>query len=213
MRTDELVLAIPVRHLFLQGGFQGFASEPGPWLPRLFDPKQTKFLPRAQAERDPDWKQIIPYVVLESGGAVFVYRRGQASTEARLRALHSVGLGGHIRPADESMFEAPGRGAYEAGMRRELGEEVALGAPVIEERLIGLINDDSTEVGRVHVGVVHIWRMAAPQVRARESKIAAGRFAIPETLLGPEGPELESWSRLVLEGWLAAPGLRERPHS
>jgi len=202
MPREELVLAIPTAHLFANGAFQGFVSEPGAWLPRLFDPQQTKFLPRAEAEQDPGWKQIIPYVILESGGGVFAYRRGQASTETRLRALHSVGLGGHIRPADESMFEEPGVGAYEAGLRRELSEEVELGAPVVEERLVGLINDDTTEVGRVHVGVVHLWRLAAPRVRARENKIAGGRFAAPEALLAADGPELESWSQLVLSAHL-----------
>ncbi|MGH9393035.1 MAG: hypothetical protein ACRD1E_02610, partial [Terriglobales bacterium] len=96
------------------------------------------------------------------------------------------------------MFAAPGRAAYEAGLERELEEEVALGSAVLEQRVLGLINDDATEVGRVHIGVVHLWRLAQPRVSARERKIADGRFAAVAALRGPQAPELESWSRLAL---------------
>lgn len=194
-------MAVPAAELFRAGGFQGLAVGAAAWLPCLFDPRHSRFLPRAQAENDPAWKQVIPYVILHCAGEVFCYRRGQASTESRLRALHSVGLGGHIRPTDETFFAQPGRAAYDAALRRELDEEVALGAAVEAEHLIGLINDDSTPVGQVHIGVVHLWRLAAPAVKAREAKIAAGRFASPAALLAQPGLELESWSRLCLEDW------------
>ncbi|HVA63073.1 MAG TPA: hypothetical protein VNF74_05055, partial [Terriglobales bacterium] len=144
---------------------------------------------------------VIPYVILACGDEVYCYRRGQQSTEARLRALHSVGLGGHIRPSDESFFNQPGWPAYQAALRRELEEEVAIGATIEGERLVGLINDDATPVGQVHIGLVHLFRLSAPQVKARETKIAAGRFATPAALVAPDGPSFESWSQFCLQGW------------
>ncbi|HXE30909.1 MAG TPA: hypothetical protein VN515_03810 [Terriglobales bacterium] len=199
--SDELVLAVPTAALFPHGAFQGLEVGGGAYFQFIHDPRNSRYLPRSRAEQDPAWKQIIPYVILTTGSEVFVYRRGKQSTESRLVALHSVGLGGHIRHSDEGMFVAAGWDGYQAALQRELDEEVAIETPVVADRLVGLINDDSVEVGTVHVGLVHIRELAAPAVRARESKIAGGRFAPVEELLAPGGPPLETWSRLCLEGW------------
>ena len=198
---DELVMAVPTAELFRAGTFQGLQVGGEAWLDYVFEPRHSRFLPRAAAETDPSWKQVIPYVILACGDEVYCYRRGQQSTEARLRALHSVGLGGHIRPSDESFFNQPGWPAYQAALRRELEEEVEIGATFEGERLVGLINDDATPVGQVHIGLVHLFRLSAPQVKARETKIAAGRFATPAALVAPDGPSFESWSQFCLQGW------------
>ena len=198
---QELVMAVPRTVLFEPGHFQGLQPGGAAYLERVFDPRNSRFLPRAAAEEDPSWKQVIPYVILAHGDTVFCYRRGQRSTETRLRALHSVGLGGHIRHTDDSLFTAPGRAAYDAALERELTEEVEIGAAVLSDTLVGLINDDTTPVGRVHIGLVHIRRLAAPAVRPREQKIAAPRFATVADLLADNTAELESWSRLCLEKW------------
>src|SRR5579875_2375201 len=190
---DELVMAVPAEGLFAPGRFQGLMPGGAAWLEYIFEPRHSRFLPRAQAETDPSWKQVIPYVVLTRGGEVFCYRRGQRSSEARLRALHSIGLGGHIRHSDETIFQEPGWPAYQAALERELAEEVAVGAAVTGDRLVGLINDDATPVGQVHIGLVHLRELAGTEVHARESKIAAAGFR-PLAGLPAEGEEMESWS-------------------
>jgi predicted NUDIX family phosphoesterase len=197
---EELVLAVPTAGLWGQGEFQGVQVGGTAWLEYVFEPRHSRFLPRAAAEEDPGWKQIIPYVVLTCGDKVFCYRRGQRSSEARLRALRSVGLGGHVRHSDDSLFSTPGWPAYQAALRRELEEEVEVQAPVRRERLVGLINDDSTAVGKVHLGLIHILELTEPRVRAREQKIAAAQFA-PVAKLQGESDEFESWSALCLEAW------------
>ncbi|HET9783790.1 MAG TPA: hypothetical protein VFP94_02405 [Terriglobales bacterium] len=197
---EELVLAVPTAGLWGQGEFQGVKVGGTAWLEYVFEPRHSRFLPRAAAEQDPAWKQIIPYIVLACDDKVFCYRRGQRSTETRLRALRSVGLGGHIRHSDDSLFSAPGWPAYEAALRRELEEEVELQAPIRRQRLVGLINDDATEVGKVHLGLIHILELAEPRVRAREQKIAGGQFA-PVAKLQRECEEFESWSALCLQAW------------
>ena len=199
---DELVLAVPTATLFAERKFQGLEAGGREFLQRIFAVGDSRYIPRSSAESDPSWKQIIPYVVLHVGDRLFTYRRGKSSGEARLAALHSVGVGGHVNPGDESLFAAPGVGAYEAALERELAEEVAV-APeiVLRRRTVAVINDDSVEVGRVHFGIVHCWELARPEVAPRERKIAEPRFLSLDQLRGPKAPELETWSRLVVEHW------------
>lgn len=213
-KSEEQVMAVEARALFAPGRWQGLQLQAGPWLQHIFTPRHSRFLPRARAEADPDWKQVIPYVILTAGNEIFVYRRGQRSTETRLRAMESAGLGGHIRHDDEDIFHAPGWPAYQAALERELAEEVQVDSAVLEDRLVGLINDDSTPVGQVHIGLVHIRRLAAPRVRARESKIAAGRFVAPARLRADGLDAFESWSQFVLERWddlIRQPGWNPTP--
>jgi predicted NUDIX family phosphoesterase len=193
----ERVLAVPTAVLRRAGLFQGFHPDAGRYLPALLDPAALAYLPRAQAEHDPEFKQLIPYVVLRCRGRVFHYTRGGSGTESRLRAKRSLGVGGHINGVDG----APSQRAYRAGMLRELDEEVELGSGYAE-RCLGLINDDSTPVGQVHLGVVHLLDLEEPRARCREETLVAGGFA-PVAELRRDAGAFETWSQLLLAGdWL-----------
>jgi predicted NUDIX family phosphoesterase len=161
-------------------------------LTRLLDPAHLRWLPRPEAENDPTHKQLIPYVVLRWRGQVFHYRRGRSGGESRLHALRSLGIGGHICSDDAEGGADP----YHAGMRREVGEEVHLETPY-RECLLGLLNDDSNPVGRVHLGVVHRFDLAEPNVRRREEALANEGFA-PVATLYAEADQFETWSQLLL---------------
>jgi predicted NUDIX family phosphoesterase len=189
----EKVLAVPTRVLHEAGLFQGFSPRVDHYLPRLLDPAHMLYLPRSQAEEDPSFKQIIPYAVLKHGEHVFHYLRGKQGSEQRLRALRSIGVGGHINPDDENLFNS----TYEQGMLRELAEEVAIDT-TFEQRCIGLINDDSTPVGQVHIGIVHLFELAEPKVRRREQVLTQTGFA-PLRQLAQEREAFETWSQFVLE--------------
>src|SRR5271170_7153842 len=156
-KSDELVLVIPTKVLHDAGLFQGLNRDVEHYLPRLLDPRHFTFLPRSRAEDDPSFKQLIPYVVMKHGGQVFHYKRGQGAGEKRLRALRSIGIGGHINPIDHATGEHP----YRQGMLRELAEEVIL-ATAYHETCLGFINDDSTPVGQVHLGIVHLFELEEP---------------------------------------------------
>ena len=122
------------------------------------------------------------------------YRRGKGGQETRLHGLYSVGIGGHISEEDHGLFSSD-RG-YQDGMRRELMEEVAVDA--VKEAAVAVINDDSTEVGYVHFGVVHVMRLANENVAGRRSGIAGPEFIpIADAVKDPSG--YESWSRFCLE--------------
>ena len=191
MPLDERVLCIPASHFRTVGAFDGFCRADGAYRRSLLDPSQYRFLPRSLVETDPDWLQLIPYVVLVCEEQVFHYRRGASGTEARLRALRSVGIGGHISEADA----AGGSDPYLAGMHREVSEEVSH-AVVAHENWLGFIFDPRTPVGKVHLGVVHLWELAEPSAIAKEAALADCGFASLSELIR-ENEQFETWSQFV----------------
>jgi predicted NUDIX family phosphoesterase len=186
---SEQVLVIPTAVFHSVGLFQGLSLDVASYLPQLLKQEHLQFLPREEAENDPTFKQLIPYLVLCQNGKVFHYRR-RGGSERRLQAKRSIGLGGHISSED-----GPANVAYRAGMARELAEETE-GAMVISERCVALINDDSTPVGQVHLGIVHVLHVRG-EVHLRESELLGGGFAEPAELLG-DMAQFETWSQLLL---------------
>ncbi len=192
-KSSERVLGLPTARFHQAGLFQGFRPFDPNFFAFLLAPAHLEYRPRSQAESDQTFKQLIPYVVLRCGGNLFHYTRGQSGAEKRLRALRSVGIGGHISADEDSAAADP----YRAGMLRELAEEVEILTPY-RERLFGLINDDSTPVGSVHLGVVHLLELGEPRVTPREDGIAQAGFA-PITELRLREFEFETWSQFVLD--------------
>jgi predicted NUDIX family phosphoesterase len=192
MPTDERVLVIPTERFRAAGYFHGFRSADPDYRAAVLEASAYQFRPRSEVETDPGFKQLIPYVVLRCAGDLFHYRRGASGTESRLRALRSVGIGGHISEADAAGGDDP----YQTGMMRELMEEVLIGCGW-SERFLGFINDDSTPVGSVHLGVVHLLELETPDVRSREDALADAGFA-PLAGLAARADEFETWSQFVL---------------
>ncbi len=200
---DEHVLVVP-RSLFERAGaFQGFCGDTASYLPLLLDPTHTSWRPRATVEDDPSFKQLIPYCVLawrDADGTpqYFAYTRGGGQSEARLRAKRSVGIGGHISSTDGEHGDDT---SYDAGMRRELAEEVAILGDW-QARCVGLINDDSNSVGQVHLGIVHVLDVEQPDVTPRESEIVGCGFESLEALLA-DRERFETWSQITLDALAA----------
>ena len=149
---------------------------------------------RSEAEQDKRYKQLIPYALIICGDKILRYRRGKGGQETRLHGLYSVGVGGHISEEDNGLF-TQGIG-YQEAMRRELMEEVSIDAT--QEMAVAVINDDSTEVGFVHLGIVHIVYVPDESVANRRSGIVNPEFVpISEAVKNPEA--YESWSRFCVE--------------
>ncbi|HAB12801.1 MAG TPA: phosphoesterase [Planctomycetaceae bacterium] len=189
----EHVLVVPTSLFHEIGHFQGFCPDIDDYLERLLDPAQMSFRPRDTVEEDPSLKQLIPYCVFRHEGRVFHYRRGTEQGEGRLHSKRSIGIGGHISSEDTQA----GRSPYEEGMRREIAEEVFLETGYTE-RCVGLINDDLTEVGQVHLGVVHVFDLDEPKVRPREESIIETGFAAPGDLVD-DHESFETWSQICLD--------------
>ena len=191
MTPGEQVLVVPRSSLMGDPGWRGITTE---GLAAFEDLVRARgeFRPRAAMEADRTWKQVIPYLVLRDGQRYFLMRRTQAGADARLHDRWSIGVGGHLNPGDRDLA---------GGLRREWREEVAADFEP-EFTLIGLLNDDSTEVGGVHVGAVYLADAAGRHVAIRETDKLAGAFADPGEVAAVVD-RMESWSALVfahLEG-------------
>ena len=194
MATEERVLCFQRKLLEELGVFQGLSLEVDRYLPVVTAATKTLYLNRSEAEQDKRFKQLIPYVLILCNDRILRYRRGKGGQETRLHGLFSVGIGGHISEDDHGLFSS-GLG-YQEGMRRELKEEVEIEAA--NEAAVAVINDDSTDVGSVHFGVVHVMHVANEEIVGRRSGIVAPEFVpIAEAMKDPSA--YESWSRFCLE--------------
>lgn len=147
------------------------------------------FLDRPIAEDSPEWKQLIPYVVVRDGEEIFLMERTDAGGDARLHRKASIGVGGHLNPVDE------GEDPLMVGLAREWSEELEADW-VPDYRLVGLLNDDSNPVGSVHLGVVFEVQADGRPVAVRETDKLSGRFAsVGEVRAAWD--RLETWSQLV----------------
>lgn len=196
MAQEEQVLVVERKQLEKAGLFQGVMPAVQRYLPVLFAPGAGRYLVRRQAENDPSFKQIIPYVIMHSGGRYLTYVRGKRAGETRLVEKRSIGIGGHINPTDEMGLFDPYE-TYLNAVHREVAEEVSVDSPYTE-RIIGLLNDDSNEVGRVHLGIVHLWDLETPSVSRREQMITQMEF-LPIEDLRKRREDMETWSQLCLD--------------
>lgn len=192
-KSAERVLVVPTAVLHGLGVFQGLCPRVDEYLPGLLDARHLSYRPRAEVETDATFKQIVPYVILQWRDQVFHYTRGKRGTETRLQTLRSIGVGGHISADDRNLFEPP----YREAMFREVAEEVVLDSSYTE-RCLGLINDDATPVGQVHLGIVHVFTLAEPRVQRREQALTQTGFAPIDALRG-QRDQFETWSQLVLD--------------
>ncbi len=195
---DENILVVK-RSLFDElGSFHGLNFEPQKYLDAILLRGNNFFLPRKQAENDPTRKQIIPYALLAFQDKVLFYVRGKKAGEQRLVAKGSIGIGGHMNQDDESLFNfAIDEAAYRAGVEREVNEEIKIDTK-FDDKIVALINDDTTEVGQVHLGVVHVFKLAEPKVEKREAMITSLAFLGKNELMARRD-SLETWSQLCLD--------------
>lgn len=208
-RVVEKVLVSERSVLFREpsGAPQGLVLEPvARWLD--IAARHAFFVDRAEAEDAPRWKQWIPYGVLTWKDNVFLMRRRRGGGEHRLHDLLSVGVGGHVNPPDDRPG-VPGE-RLERALRREIEEELHLDGPWSVEPL-GILNDDSNPVGRVHFGVVYRIRATSDRVRVRETAQLEGRF-VPAATLASRRRDMETWSSLLVASlWPGPSSDREAP--
>jgi predicted NUDIX family phosphoesterase len=193
---DENVLVVRRSLLDQLGNFHGLNFEPKKYLAALLSRGNNFFFPRVRAENDPTYKQIIPYVLLAFENKVLCYVRGKKAGEQRLVAKGSIGIGGHMNETDESLF-ALDEHAYRAGVEREVNEEIKIDVQ-FQDRIVALLNDDTTEVGRVHLGIVHVFDLAEQKVEKREAMITNLTFLTKAELMARR-ESLESWSQICLD--------------
>jgi predicted NUDIX family phosphoesterase len=199
---EEQVLVVERKVVEEAGMFQGLVFDVQRYLDKLFVPGVPRFMARSAAEKDPSFKQLIPYVLMSCDGRYLSYVRGKRAGEARLMGNRSIGIGGHINPADDMpLFNADFWEAYLAAVEREVAEEVCVEAKHTD-KVVALLNDDCNEVGSVHLGIVHHWVLDSPDVTKKEQMITQMTFMTPAELREMRD-SLETWSQhclVLLEG-------------
>lgn len=152
---------------------------------------EHEFIPRPEAEEDPNYKQIIPYVVLRQRDKIFTTRRLNKGGETRLHGKVSIGIGGHINPVDETSKEK----VLLRGLERELNEEVS-----IEKRgelvPVGVINNDTNDVGSVHLGLCFTMEVQG-EVKVKETEKLEGLWlTVPELM--EYWDNMEEWTQIAI---------------
>jgi predicted NUDIX family phosphoesterase len=201
--SDELVLVVPTASVVAElGGGRPWLGILGTDARGLSDliSRVGVFRSRVLVETDESWKQVIPYVILRDGPRWFLMRRTRAGSDARLHERYSIGVGGHVNPEDGALD-----GNLTGALRREWFEELAVDF-VPEFACVGLLNDDTTEVGRVHLGVVHVGDAGGRPVSIREVDKLSGSFVDEGEVLAVTD-QLETWSRLAA-GFLVGSAVR-----
>jgi len=183
--TGERVLVVPRARVIPERGWHGLRTD---GLDGLLDEigRSGTFEPRARVEIDPSFKQVIPYLVLRDGGDWFLMRRTDAGADRRLHGRYSIGIGGHVDPGDDGLI---------GGLRREWDEELVADF-VPEFDFVGLLNDDTTDVGSVHLGVVFTADALSRTVAIRETDKLLGAF-VAVTEVERVQDRLETWSRMT----------------
>jgi predicted NUDIX family phosphoesterase len=198
MAQEEQVLVIK-REVFEQVGlFNGLMFDTERYLDKIFARGAALFMNRSEAEKNPSFKQLIPYVIMSHNGKYLNYVRGKRAGETRLVSKRSIGIGGHINPVDWTLFSVDVKKTYLEAVQREIAEEISVNTSYTD-KIVALINDDSNEVGSVHLGIVHYWLLDAPKVEKREQMITQMDFMSAAELQDVKA-EMETWSQLCLSG-------------
>ena len=191
----EKILVVPREKLFESIFFEGFEREKITYyLERIG--KYSIFMKRFLVENDPNYKQIIPYLIIKFKNKYFMFQRFPIGVEDRLFHKYSVGIGGHINEKDVKKNED----LINSGLEREFGEELIYNKK-LSYKIVGLINDDFDEVGKVHFGIVYLIEIETPEIRVREYSKMEGRLVNKEDLLKYKD-KMERWSQISIDNLL-----------
>lgn len=186
---DEYILVVKRPILLGDASWHGIKKENLDHYLTIIQQHQ-EFLPRAAMEIDPTYKQIIPYLIFRHKNRYFLMQRSANASEKRLQSKFSLGIGGHIRQEDmvgKTIFD---------WAQREFHEEVSYqGALKIEP--LGILNDDSNEVGKVHIGLVLLLNGDSDQIQVK-SELKSGSLVTLEEC-NRHKDNLENWSNLVFD--------------
>jgi predicted NUDIX family phosphoesterase len=170
------------------------------WLNHCYS--NAEYLERSIVEGNPDYKQLIPYVVALnfSGKEPKVFSYTRAGSEDRLKDLISIGLGGHINPCD---FSDSFITTVNNNVVRELCEELDLGEfeardaisnrMSMVESIIYLSSDNDSTVNDDHLGIMLKVHLPSSVTMSSEGKDSKWR-----SLEELKSCNLEDWSRIAL---------------
>jgi len=186
---DEHILVVKRSHLFFNGDWHGLAEINFDHYLHIIDHKK-EFHPRSLMETNPVYKQIIPYLVFTHDDKFFLMQRCAQASETRLQNKLTLGIGGHVRQEDLS------ENSLFAWAKREFHEEVDYAGNLTVQPL-GIINDDSNDVGKVHIGFVLLLKGDSPEISIK-SELKNGTLVSLHECINQKN-YMESWSQFIVD--------------
>ncbi|MBU5688098.1 MAG: NUDIX domain-containing protein [Candidatus Aenigmarchaeota archaeon] len=191
-KNEKLIMVVDREKLFAKKYFNGFLDAKEEDYEKIIL-KNYYFVKRGLAEKDYNKKQPIPYAIIVKEKQIFAYQRASSTKEhgdERLQHKWSWGIGGHIEKTDDA------GNPIKNSMSRELEEEVGLKNP--KAMLIGYINDDSDDVGKVHFGLIYLIK-TSQNLKPTSPELQQGSF-LPISKIEEiaEKEQVESWSKIAL---------------
>lgn len=191
----EKILVVPREKLFENIFFEGFEREKITYyLERIR--KYSIFIKRFLVENDSNYKQIIPYLIIKFKNKYFMFQRFPIGAEDRLFHKYSVGIGGHINEKDVKK----NKDLINSGLEREFGEELIYRGK-LKSKIIGCINDDFDDVGKVHFGIAYLIEIESSGIEVREKSKMEGKLVNKEDLLKNKN-KMERWSQIIITNFL-----------
>src|SRR3989344_4355503 len=203
LKGEEKVMVVKRSDLFFENVWHGLETQNlQKYLTIIV--KKHRFLPRSEVESDPNWQQIIPYLIFENQGKIFLMRRKSSHTDRRLSNLYSIGIGGHINKEDiiKSTKSTTGTKSIKEKARimewarREFEEEIKYDGRY-KANFLGLLNDDSNDVGRVHLGLVVKLIGDSPKIAVRDEHKSGKLIGVGGA--GKYYGKMETWSQIVYD--------------
>ncbi len=187
-KEDEQVLVVR-SDIVVPNSWNGIKSEGVEYFETLVG-RNRQFMRRGDCENDPGWKQIIPYMVFRYEEKYFLMQRTDQGGEARLANKYSLGIGGHIRETDMVVDSVM------IWALREFEEEVDYDGDY-KEHPLGLLNDNSNEVGKVHLGYAILLDGDSDKIQIRDEHQSGSLQTLEEMV--KIRPYMETWSRIVFD--------------
>lgn len=194
-KAKERVMVVAREEIFKDGAWHGLKTDDVSRLVRIINSKH-KFMARGEVEDDPKWQQIIPYMFFQNDGKLFLMQRNAGHTDKRLANDYSLGIGGHINRKDVKESKNQRAKAILDWARREFEEEVDYKGKYKAE-FLGLLNDDSNEVGAVHVGLIIKIEGENGDIAVRDEHQSGEMVEVDQ--LQKNYKKMETWSQIIYD--------------
>lgn len=196
MKEDEKVLVVPKNIIFKEGSWHGVKIENLDYYLDLIR-SNYQFKKRGEVEKNPSFQQIIPYILFSFKDKFFLYKYIKGAGEKRLINNYQLGVGGHINLIDAKEKE----GILERAAMREWNEEINYKGDILSKKLIGILNDDTRPVEKVHIGLIYHFIGDNPEISVKETNNMKGEL-VDLKELGRRVENTDGWAPIVYKEYL-----------
>jgi len=196
MKEDEKVLVVPKNIIFKEGSWHGVKIENLDYYLDLIR-SNYQFKKRGEVEKNLSFQQIIPYILFSFKDKFFLYKYIKGAGEKRLINNYQLGVGGHINLIDAKEKE----GILERAAMREWNEEINYKGDILSKKLIGILNDDTRPVEKVHIGLIYHFIGDSPEISIKETNNMKGEL-VDLKELGRRVENTGGWAPIVYKEYL-----------